>query len=122
MGSTSARGAAIAGWPLLHDESAITWRDWFTQMGRPDVDTVSGMNFSVHALMVDAAVAGHGAALASVVCAQPYLSTGALVPLDGPTFSQPAYRIYCDLRTYEDEQVRRVHDWFIRSAARTAPD
>lgn len=30
-------------------------------------------------------------------------------------------RIYCDLRTYDDDQVRRVHDWFIREAARSAP-
>lgn len=121
IGSISAGASTIAGWPLLHDESAITWRDWFAQIGRPDVDTVSGLNFSVHALMVDAAAAGHGAALASVVCARPYLSSGALVPLDGPTFSQPPYRIYCDLRTYDDDQVRRVHDWFIREAARSAP-
>jgi LysR family glycine cleavage system transcriptional activator len=118
MGGLSAGIAAIVGWPLLHDESTVTWRDWFMQIGRPDVDTVSGMNFSVHALMVDAAAAGHGVALASVVCAEPYLRSGALVSLDGPTFAQPAYRIYCDLRTYDDDQVRRVNDWFIRQAAR----
>jgi DNA-binding transcriptional LysR family regulator len=106
----------LAGWPLLHDESTVTWRDWFTQIGQPDGDTVSGMNFSVHALMVDAAAAGHGAALASAVCAEPYLESGALVPLDGPSIPQPSYRIYCDLRTYDDDQVRRVHDWFIREA------
>jgi hypothetical protein len=50
------------------------------------------------------------------------LRTGALVPLAGPTFPEPAYRIYCDLRTYDDDQVRRVYEWFIREAAHSAPE
>jgi len=67
--------------------------------------------------MVDAAAAGHGAALASVIAADPLLRSGALVALAGPRVPQPSYRIYCDLRTYDDDQVRRVYDWFIREAA-----
>jgi len=55
-------------------------------------------------------------ALASVLGAEPHLRSGALVTLAGPTFPQPSYRIYCDLRTYEDSQVRRVYEWFIREA------
>jgi LysR family transcriptional regulator, glycine cleavage system transcriptional activator len=46
---------------------AVTWREWFEQIGRPKIDAVSGSNFSDHALMIDAAAAGHGVALASVV-------------------------------------------------------
>jgi LysR family glycine cleavage system transcriptional activator len=116
MGGTSTDPAAIGGWPLLHDEGQITWRDWLTQAGLGKVDAVSGSNFSDHALMIDAAAAGHGVALASVVCAEPYLRSGALLTLPGPTFPQAAYRIYCDLRTYDDDQVRRVYEWFIRTA------
>jgi LysR family transcriptional regulator, glycine cleavage system transcriptional activator len=121
MGGTSAGPASIVGWPLLHDEGEISWRDWFTQIGQPNVDVVSGSNFSDHALMIDAAADGRGVALASLICADPYLRTGALVLLEGPSFPQPAYRIYCDLRTYDDDQVRRVYDWFIREAERGAP-
>jgi LysR family glycine cleavage system transcriptional activator len=121
MGGASAGASAVAGWPLLHDESEVTWREWFAQLGRPNVDTVSGSNFSDHALMIDAAANGHGVALASVICADPYLCTGALVPLAGPCFPQPAYRIYCDLRTYDDDQVRRVYEWFICQAERSVP-
>ena len=36
--------------------------------------------------------------------------------MDRP-FPQAAYRIYCDLRSYDDDQVRRVYDWFIRETA-----
>jgi len=121
MRGASADPHSIVGWPLLHDEGQVTWREWFAKIGRPDVDTVSGSNFSDHALMIDAAAAGHGAALASVICAEPYLQTGALVLLEGPAFPQPSYRIYCDLRTYEDDQVRRVYDWFIRETGAGAP-
>jgi LysR family glycine cleavage system transcriptional activator len=121
MGGSRAAGG-IAGWPLLHDEGEVTWRDWFVKTGRPSADTVSGSNFSDHSLMIEAAAAGHGAALGSTVCAEPYLRAGALVVLDGPTFPQSAYRIHCDLRTYEDPQVRRVYDWFIRECGAGAPN
>jgi len=120
MNRSAADPHSLEGWPLLHDESEVTWREWFAKIGRPDIDAVNGSNFSDHSLMIDAAAAGHGAALASVVCANPYLETGALVPLEGPSIPQPGYRIYCDLRTYEDDQVRRVYDWFIREAERNA--
>ncbi len=118
MGGSSG-ATAIVGWPLLHDESEVSWRQWFSEVGRPDVDAVSGSNFSDHALMIDAAADGHGVALASAICADPYLRTGALVAIEGPCIPQAAYRIYCDLRSYDDDQVRRVYEWFIREAERS---
>jgi LysR family transcriptional regulator, glycine cleavage system transcriptional activator len=119
MGGSSEGATSIAGWPLLHDESEVSWRQWFSQIGRSDVDAISGSNFSDHALMIDAAADGHGVALASAVCADLYLRTGALLALEGPRIPQAAYRIYCDLRSYEDDQVRRVYEWFIREAERS---
>jgi len=119
FGGAHSGPASIAGWPLLHDESEVSWRQWFAQIGRSDVDPVSGSNFSDHALMIDAAADGQGVALASAVCAAPYLQTGALVALEGPCVAQPAYRIYCDLRSYDDDQVRRVYEWFIHEAERS---
>jgi DNA-binding transcriptional LysR family regulator len=112
----SAAANSVAGWPLLHDESQVTWREWFVKIGLVVEDTISGSNFSDHALMIEAAVAGHGVALGSTLCAEPYLRSGALVILDGPAFPQSAYRIHCDLRSYDDDQVRRVYDWFVREA------
>jgi LysR family glycine cleavage system transcriptional activator len=121
MGGLPPECSAIAGWPLLHDEGQVTWREWFARVGRTDSDTVSGANFSDHALMIEAAVAGHGVALGSLICADPYLRTGALKIMDGPSFPQAAYRIYCDLRSYDDDQVRPVYDWFIRETAAASP-
>jgi LysR family glycine cleavage system transcriptional activator len=118
MGGESGIAASIVGWPLLHDESEVSWRQWFSQVGHSDVDAISGLNFSDHALMIDAAADGHGVALASAICADPYLRTGALLALEGPRIPQAAYRIYCDLRSYQDDQVRRVYEWFIRGAER----
>jgi DNA-binding transcriptional LysR family regulator len=107
--------SSVDQWPLLHDESQTTWREWLTKAGLPTSDAIRGPNFSDHALMLDAAVAGHGAALGSLVCAEPHLASGSLVLLDGPTFPQSDYRMYCDLRSYNDERVRSVYDWFIRN-------
>ncbi len=117
MAARSTGTHSAAGWPLLHDESQVTWREWFAKVGLPAEDTISGSNFSDHALMVEAAAAGQGVALGSRICAEPYLRSGALVVLEGPSFPQAAYRIYCDLRSYDDDQVRRVYDWFIRETA-----
>ena len=49
----------------------------------------------------------------------PICERAALVVLEGPCVPQPAYRIYCDLRSYDDDQVRRVYEWFIREAERS---
>ena len=119
MGGSFEGPASIVGWPLLHDESEVSWRQWFSQVGLPDVDAISGSNYSDHALMIDAAADGHGVALASEICADPYLQSGALVALAGPCIPQAAYRIYCDLRSYDDDQVRRVYEWFVREAERS---
>jgi LysR family transcriptional regulator, glycine cleavage system transcriptional activator len=118
MGGSSRGTTAMVGWPLLHDECDVGWRQWFSQVGRPDIDSVSGSNFSDHALMIDAAADGHGVALASAVGADPHLRSGALVELEGPRIPRDAYRIYCDVRSYDDRQVRRVYEWVIREAAR----
>lgn len=112
------RTASMDRWPLLHDESQITWREWLTKAGLPTINAIDGPNFSDQALMIDAAAAGHGAALGSSICAEPHLRSGALVVLEGPTFEQSPYRMYCDRRSYDDDRVRRVHDWFILEARR----
>jgi LysR family transcriptional regulator, glycine cleavage system transcriptional activator len=122
MAHSPVAASQLASWPLLHDESDVTWREWFAKLQQPTEDTISESNFSDHALMIEAAAAGHGVALGSVICAEPYLRSGALIILDGPSFPQPAYRIHCDLRSYDDDQVRRVYDWFIRETAVAARD
>ena len=114
MSAASPGGRSFAQWPLLHDEGQLTWREWFATAGIDRKDCIGGHNFSDHALMIDAAAAGLGVALGSLIGAQPYLSSGALEMLGGPVVSQTAYRIYCDLRSYDDGDVRRVYEWFIR--------
>ena len=103
--------ASLEGWPLLHDESHVTWREWFRQSEIQATHSVKGANFSDHALMLDAAVAGHGVAIGSMVCAETHLRSGALVQLGGPTFPQPPYRIYRARVTIDEDHVRRVYDW-----------
>jgi DNA-binding transcriptional LysR family regulator len=110
MGSLS-----VDQWPLLHDESQATWREWLAKAGLPASNAIKGSNFSDQALMLDAAAAAHGAALGSLVCAEPHLRSGALEVLEGPTLPQSDYRMYCDLRNDNQERVRRVCEWFIEN-------
>jgi LysR family glycine cleavage system transcriptional activator len=65
MGGIPAECSSIESWPLLHDESQITWREWFVRAGCPSANSINGSNFSDHALMIDSAAAGHGVALGS---------------------------------------------------------
>ncbi len=62
LNGNTLRGRAGRCW---HDESQVTWREWFAKVGLPAEDTISGSNFSDHALMVEAAAAGQGVALGS---------------------------------------------------------
>jgi DNA-binding transcriptional LysR family regulator len=107
------KSAPMERWPLLHDESRTTWREWFSRAGMPTTHAIEGLNFSDQTLMIDAAVAGHGVALGSLIYAGAYLRSGSLVMLDGPSFPQADYRMYCDLRSYDEARVRRVYDWFL---------
>jgi DNA-binding transcriptional LysR family regulator len=107
------RSTPMEHWPLLHDESQTTWREWFLRAGVSTTHAIEGPNFSDQTLMIDAAVAGHGVALGSLIYAGSYLRTGALVMLDGPSFPQAEYRMYCDLRSYDEARVRRVYEWFL---------
>jgi LysR family transcriptional regulator, glycine cleavage system transcriptional activator len=58
--------ADLAKFPLIHDERPEGWNEWFESAG-VDVDEVaSGLDFSDSDLALEAAVQGHGIALASL--------------------------------------------------------
>ena len=104
-------------WPLLHDESAVTWRAWFEQAGVAATDPDGGPAFSDHALGLEAAAAGLGVILGSTVAADAMLQRGALVAVAAVAIPQEGYRIYCDSRRIGEHHVRAVHDWLLETAA-----
>lgn len=118
QGGVPADPLGLARWPLLHDEGILSWRDWFDQAPARAADLDAGPAFSDHALALEAAVAGHGVVLGSLVAADGYLRNGSLVSLSARELPDRPYQIYCDRRTIDDESVRIVYDWLLAAAAR----
>ena len=108
--------AQLRQWPLLHDESAVTWRSWFDHAGLSLSEADAGAAFSDHALALEAAAAGLGVVLGSVVAADAYLRHGALRAISDIEIAQDPYRIYCDSRRIGEEHVRAVHQWLVKIA------
>ena len=115
-GGRPATPAELRRWPLLHDEGAVTWRGWFERAGLAG-DADAGPAFSDHALALEAAAAGLGVVLGSVVAADAYLRSGALRTVSSVEIPQNAYQICCDSRRIGEQHVRIVHDWLIEATA-----
>lgn len=77
--------ADLAHFSLLHDESLDqdpaypNWRMWLTARGVADVDAQRGLRFNQSSLVIEAAAAGKGVALAKTQLAQADLASGRLV-------------------------------------------
>jgi LysR family glycine cleavage system transcriptional activator len=91
----------LFGHTLLHDASpesdvdGADWASWLKARNVRGVDTAGGLKFNQSALVIDAAVAGRGVALAKRALAQNDLASGRLVALfaDGTSPVRSAYHI-----------------------------
>ena len=98
----------------LNDPDTPVWRRWFAAAGLHTVDRETGLTFSDESHAIQAAIAGHGVALLSLVLVSDELASGALVQPFGPVL--PGYRYHLVYRgNHRDSgQVTLVRDW-IRS-------
>lgn len=93
------RRADLHRWPLLHFEwrhrrrGNPTWRRWLEQAGVRGVDAESGVVFSDESHAIQAAVAGQGVALLSLLLVAPDLESGALVQPFGPELEGYRYHL-----------------------------
>jgi LysR family transcriptional regulator, glycine cleavage system transcriptional activator len=77
--------------PVLED---VTWRDWFGTAGLPLPEESRLISFEEELYVLQAALAGHGIALASSVLAADLVERGMLVPLrDDVVLTGASYRI-----------------------------
>lgn len=88
-----------------------TWALWIGRAGLPGVDAAAGVTFSDEAHAVQAAIAGQGVALASLVMAGPDLAAGHLVQPFGPVLDGRDYHVVCTAAAAERAEVRAVRDW-----------
>jgi LysR family transcriptional regulator, glycine cleavage system transcriptional activator len=93
------RRADLARWPLLHFEwrnrraDNPTWRRWLEQAGVREVSPDAGVVFSDENHAIQAALAGQGVALLSLLLVAPDLRSGALVQPFGPALEGYRYHL-----------------------------
>jgi DNA-binding transcriptional LysR family regulator len=78
--------AAMLGETLLHDSDTQHWRAWCRHAGIPYRPRGGERRFDDYDLVLAAAEAGLGVAIARCPLASPALESGRLVRLDGPAF------------------------------------
>jgi LysR family transcriptional regulator, glycine cleavage system transcriptional activator len=103
---------------LIHDQAverdplAPTWAMWLRAAGVKNVPATAGLSFSNMYLALDAAIAGHGVALAQSTIAAADLAAGRLIRLF--TLALPdqfAYYIVTAPGALERPKVRAFRDW-----------
>jgi len=108
---------------LIHDQAidrdplAPTWPMWLKAAGVHDVPNAPGLSVSTNHLALEAALAGHGVALANSTIAAADMAAGRLVRLF--SLSLPdlfAFYIVTAPGALERQKVRAFHDWLRREA------
>jgi len=108
---------------LIHDQAvdrdplAPTWAMWLKAAGVTTVPASAGLTFSVGYMALDAAIAGHGVALAYSTIASGDLAAGRLVRLFSLALPDLfAYYIVTAPGALERPKVRAFRDWLRQEA------
>ncbi len=108
--------AALADYPLLHDIDAnpeqpwLGWRGWFERAGLPTADVGRGPQFSDSIVLVGAAIAGLGVAIAPRELVQSALDSGRLVAPWGFSDTGGEWAL-CSARGNLDLRIAALADW-----------
>ncbi|MEM6413630.1 MAG: transcriptional regulator GcvA [Pseudomonadota bacterium] len=112
--------------PLIHDgspdkdESAPTWPMWLKAAGVTGVDGTRGLKFNQSSLVIEAAVAGKGVALAKSALALADLEAARLViPFDVTTPSSFAYYFVRPRAKDRVKAVKAFYNWLMEEATAT---
>ncbi|MCP4326979.1 MAG: transcriptional regulator GcvA [Alphaproteobacteria bacterium] len=103
---------------LLHDDMRVNWGVWLRATGAGDVDATTGPGFTDSRLVVQAAIAGHGVALARSHLVADDIVAGRLVrPFDDGLPAGYAYYIVAEPGSWERPKVKAFRDWLKAEAA-----
>ncbi|MGN2252688.1 transcriptional regulator GcvA [Frateuria sp. GZRe12] len=111
------RCADLGRWPLLHFEwrhrraDNPTWRRWLEQAGMSGVLPESGVVFSDENHAIQAALAGQGVALLSLLLVGPDLRSGALVQPFGPVLEGYRYHLVHAPDAPRRDELAALADW-----------
>ncbi|WP_426305943.1 LysR substrate-binding domain-containing protein [Acidovorax facilis] len=123
-------GSDPSHWPLIHFDwhrplpVELTWAAWAAKAGRSPADVMAGVRYSEESHAIQAAVAGQGVALLSLLLVEEELRLDLLNVVAGPELKGMAYHILKPGLRQVSDAVSTVEDWLIRVArsdGRTAP-
>ena len=98
---------------LLHENDHSGWANWFTQAGFPDLSATSGWVFEDPGMMIEAAAAGQGIALAPFPLLIELVNSGRLVRVFSQAMISPNnYFLTVSGRSLEKPAVRLFWNWF----------
>ncbi len=113
---------------LLHDDGessfvgAPDWRSWLKIAGLHDIDAARGPRFDQALMVIEAAIAGQGVALARSNLVSDDLATGRLVhPFGDPKKVQHSYYFVCPPHQLQSGRIQLFLAWLKEEAAEEAP-
>lgn len=105
---------------LLHDETYGDWQRWLLAAGVHNVEPRRGTFFVDSSMLVQAAVAGQGVAIARRSLAAEDLAAGRLVRVFELTLPvEFAYYVVCPQANADIPKIKAFRDWLLEEVART---
>ncbi len=99
--------------PLIHDERPEGWNDWFESSGIEVEEIAAGLDFSDSDLALEAAIHGHGIALASLPLVRKLLAQKALVQVHHHALvAGHSWFAVSTRKEYSEPITKATCDWF----------
>lgn len=114
--------------PLIHfewrraDDANPTWESWFKATGLPVVEPASHLRYSQESHAIQAAVAGQGAALLSLVLIDEEIKAGQLVQPFGPVLDSFSYQLVETTDRIGAAPIQAAKAWLMAEVRSTLPD
>lgn len=106
--------ADLLKWPRVNDADRKGWRLWFEAQGIEDAGPARGPSFDDAGLLLQAALAGQGAALLPAAMMAPEIAQGRLVQLSKVTWLEDfAYYLVCPEASRDRPKVAAFRDWLL---------
>jgi LysR family glycine cleavage system transcriptional activator len=106
--------ADLLQWPRVNDADRKGWRLWFEAQGIEDAGPARGPSFDDAGLLLQAVLAGQGAALLPAAMMVPEIEQGRLVQLSKATWLEDfAYYLVCPEGSRDRPKVAAFRDWLL---------
>ncbi|WP_440531851.1 transcriptional regulator GcvA [Variovorax sp. YR566] len=106
--------ADLLRWPRVNDADRKGWRLWFEAQGIEDAGPARGPSFDDAGLLLQAVLAGQGAALLPAAMMVPEIEQGRLVQLSKATWLEDfAYYLVCPEGSRDRPKVAAFRDWLL---------